>query len=481
MTILTARRLETRYRFEGPVSDGQSRLDAVLRQAVTGSPMETALVRAGLDGPEIVCLRRVDSRVQLSLRYSNAGLAEQWSEALALAIREAAGQRESAVLVRYRSRAHALTDLARRALTGDLTRAWAWWQLGLWPEQAPGGSQPVAQAVAAALGAEPKLIVPVLGTLAESHLLEILVRDLALVADWETLAEAAWAAVTGGARPPSFSAPPDEVAFFAEPAPAWPAEWSQVVLVRALHQAACRCRVSGPPRAMLFRAWAMLAGLAVAPGAAASSSPLAVQTILRYWEAAPPFSAVPPALQPETKPVTAVIDEQPVVPPRPAARSRFGGLLYLLNTVAELDLVREWLRPDWTRGMAWTMHRLALRLTPAAADDPAALAFAGLAPEAEPPGRFPVPPESDGEAQRLDEWKERLESYLETSLERLPQRGPALLRFVCDRPCVILADPGWLEVRLRLEDVSVDIRRARLDLNPGYLPWLGTTVVFVYE
>ena len=169
------------------------------------------------------------------------------------------------------------------------------------------------------------------------------------------------------------------------------------------------------------------------------------------------------------------------MPPRPAARSRFGGLLYLLNAVIQLELVREWLRPDWTRGMVWTMHRLALRLTPAAADDPAALAFAGLAPDAEPPGHFPAPPESESEAQRLDEWKERLESYLANSLERLPLRGPALLRFVCDRPCVILADPGWLEVRLRLEDVSVDIRRARLDLNPGYLSWLGTTVVFVYE
>ena len=34
--------------------------------------------------------------------------------------------------------------------------------------------------------------------------------------------------------------------------------------------------------------------------------------------------------------------------------------------------------------------------------------------------------------------------------------------------------------RLALSDVSTELRRAGLDLDPGYLPFLGTVVRFVY-
>src|SRR6185295_46497 len=74
----------------------------------------------------------------------------------------------------------------------------------------------------------------------------------------------------------------------------------------------------------------------------------------------------------------------------------------------------------------------------------------------------------------------------------LPRRGPrsslcrrtpreSALEFVCCRRAEIVSDPGWLEVRFALDDVSTEIRRAGLDLNPGYVAWLGLVVVFVYE
>ncbi len=55
-----------------------------------------------------------------------------------------------------------------------------------------------------------------------------------------------------------------------------------------------------------------------------------------------------------------------------------------------------------------------------------------------------------------------------------------LLLSVCRRHAVIQADPGWIDVDLRLDEVSVDVRRAGLDLDPGYLPWLGCVVRFRY-
>ena len=48
------------------------------------------------------------------------------------------------------------------------------------------------------------------------------------------------------------------------------------------------------------------------------------------------------------------------------------------------------------------------------------------------------------------------------------------------RVAEIVVDPGWIEVRLQLEEVDVDLRRAGLDLDPGWLPWLGAVVRFVY-
>ena len=61
---------------------------------------------------------------------------------------------------------------------------------------------------------------------------------------------------------------------------------------------------------------------------------------------------------------------------------------------------------------------------------------------------------------------------------RTPER---LMQFVCRRTAQIATDPGWIEVRFSLADVSTEIRLAGLDLDPNYVPWLGVVVRFAYE
>lgn len=56
-----------------------------------------------------------------------------------------------------------------------------------------------------------------------------------------------------------------------------------------------------------------------------------------------------------------------------------------------------------------------------------------------------------------------------------------LLELVCRRRARIVADPGWIEVFFSLDDVKTELRRARLDLDPGFVPWLGVVLRFVYE
>jgi hypothetical protein len=105
-----------------------------------------------------------------------------------------------------------------------------------------------------------------------------------------------------------------------------------------------------------------------------------------------------------------------------------------------------------------------------------------LPPDAAPPDK------SEEGATELDE--RVLEDFaLEVSTDLRARLDPECLHllpeplvdFVCVRPAEIVADPGWIEVRLPLDSVSTELRRAALDLDPGYLPWLGLVVKFVYE
>ena len=115
--------------------------------------------------------------------------------------------------------------------------------------------------------------------------------------------------------------------------------------------------------------------------------------------------------------------------------------------------------------------------------DPALLAFCGRPPVAVPPdGRAAA--EDRGFGQAVAGLRDDIIAALRG---RLVGRPPAvladdlLLRAVLRRSGRILADPGWLDVHLESDEVSVDLRAAGLDIDPGWLPALGCVVRFCYE
>ncbi|MBP0622468.1 hypothetical protein [Cupriavidus consociatus] len=60
--------------------------------------------------------------------------------------------------------------------------------------------------------------------------------------------------------------------------------------------------------------------------------------------------------------------------------------------------------------------------------------------------------------------------------------GEAALRAaLAERPARVLATCSHVDVHLRLSDANLDIRRTGLDLDPGWLPWLGRVVRFHYD
>jgi hypothetical protein len=177
-------------------------------------------------------------------------------------------------------------------------------------------------------------------------------------------------------------------------------------------------------------------------------------------------------------------DQATVTPdPEPGAPTNWAGLLFLLNaaTAAGLPGVLETDAQLAARPLRWSLHQLALRLVPIRADDPAALALAGLPPETLVPAGAPAAP---AEEAALDQHAARWAAAVTRALRqaRHPEDDTRIptLWLLFRRPGLIVADPGWLEVHLNLDDVDLLVRRAGLDLDPGWLDWLGTVVVFRY-
>jgi len=153
----------------------------------------------------------------------------------------------------------------------------------------------------------------------------------------------------------------------------------------------------------------------------------------------------------------------------------YGGLLFLLNLLGPLGLVAAIQERRGRRSFRWVLHQMAMALCATGPDDPAVMAFAGLLSDAVPPSRDEEPP-TENEQQTVRD----LMAALTTALDEQIEERPAL-SFVCSRDAVVVSDPGWIDVRFAFRDAATSIRRAGLDLSPGYLPWLGTVVVFSYE
>lgn len=179
------------------------------------------------------------------------------------------------------------------------------------------------------------------------------------------------------------------------------------------------------------------------------------------------------------------IDDVPVGL-RATGETRWGGLLFLLHLCAAAGVPEEAIGAPVlaARPLRWTMHRLALTLLALDETDPAALAFAGLGPDAEPP-TFGEPAAREDEIRAVEGFAVRVRAALH---ERLRGEAPsdaraaaALVPEVCRRRATVEADPGWIDVRLEMGEVDTAVRRAGLDLDPGWVPWLGVVVRFIYE
>ncbi|MBB3063124.1 hypothetical protein [Microbulbifer rhizosphaerae] len=187
------------------------------------------------------------------------------------------------------------------------------------------------------------------------------------------------------------------------------------------------------------------------------------------------------------------VAEEAIVDPRlePATlHSEWAGLFYLLPLLDRIPTEEgiafalagsdEFSR----RSLAWVFFHFFRRAFEYAdcedfpGEDPSLRLLCNLSVEEETPD-FEDP--EDGELEVLDIQVQRLFSALEASLPQ-PELSPGgRWRWLCQRGARLQLDPTWAEVVFPLQGLDTEVRRAGLDLDPGYVRWLGKVVKIRYE
>jgi hypothetical protein len=514
MTSIAIDRVNTRYRLPAGARE-QLRLRRVMDDAIHRA-LEPALDRAGVSPCGHVCIRELRASAVVALAEPDTALADRLAAAIADEV-ATAGNAGGASVVYYRSRAHALIDVACRALAGDFERSWAWRQLGIWHIDFDVAPAFAADLVVRGLGRDAAIAPAVIARLAVQRAAAF-ASLLAYVSPgvWMDLGHAVVDACGAGiewieTNPPSDQGLEDsrrdlDPARFRDETSTARRVVERSAIARAAKQ------VHGELPSYLSRTVAVLAVMEVEPYAVRSRSLDADALLARIERALRADSAAPgsdtaalttqPAVEPSGQSLNqheahgpvetpssiahvVLVDRTTLVPSVALsaalrASTSAGGLLYLINLVGRLNLPETILGDQRLsgRGLRWVLHQLAMSLTEVGPDDPAALAFAGEAPGMPAPSSL-EPPATDSEREAILDHRRSIVGALGGDL-RLPGEPEAALAFVCRRRATIAADPGWIEATLSLDDVSIEIRRAALDLNPDWVPWLGVVVRFVY-
>ncbi|WP_406513009.1 hypothetical protein OG851_31695 [Streptomyces sp. NBC_00161] len=179
----------------------------------------------------------------------------------------------------------------------------------------------------------------------------------------------------------------------------------------------------------------------------------------------------------------APVRPEPGPHPPGGAATGWAGLLFLLATAAEAGLPDRVLAEPAlaARPLPWVLHTAARALCGLEPEDPAALALAGLGPD-RAAGLLRAAPATPSEQAAVSalaaDWARATAARLGD--ERYADDPFGAVAAVARRPGRITAETGWIEVHLAAADTDLAVRRAGLDLDPGWVGWLGAVVRYRY-
>ena len=135
------------------------------------------------------------------------------------------------------------------------------------------------------------------------------------------------------------------------------------------------------------------------------------------------------------------------------------------------------------RPLAWCLHVLGRLICDVEPGDAGLVALAGSHWDAWPEICAAAPAAAAEERELAEiavDWVRVTARLLEPGREPPGPRAAELVGRMVRRSGSVLAWPGWIEVRLPADQVDLQVRRAGLDLDPGWVPWLGAVVRYRY-
>jgi len=475
MTTLDIDRLRAHYHAVDPAR--LPVLDDALR-AMADHVLEDELAGTDLDGGVAasawaVCVDQLVVDVDLDrLRYSG-GVAASWARAILDAVAAAVGGTGvTASVVVYRREADALIDLVTAVAAGDLARLWAWKQVRLVDQTL---DQPTPAGVADAAVARPMLMPAVLAVAGAAC------RALFAVNDWIRLAHAVsrhygapprpagqetpdGLAAAGSPRSPRTAPPPSTDSWLTVPDHVWtavsdgPERWALAVLCQA---------VAHPHLTRQSTAIAAVHDAAPVPHRAPVERPLPADATTSGRGEAESAGRLEPGVPGPRRTDTDVT-------------SAWGGVWFLIHALLELGVVDALgAGPVGPDDALDAVSAIVVAVTGAPADDPSVIGIAGR--QGDGVGAWVPTPEQEPEIGR---WATTITAWLaERANGRLAHRLTESAAGECSlwrRSVTIETSPGWIDIAAPMGNVDVDVRIAGLDLDPGFVWWLGAVVGFRY-
>lgn len=489
MAVLEVGRLHARYH---DVDAAEARvLDDALRE-VADVGLAASLLDVAVPDLHAVCIRTLEVHLELDVHDTRRALVRSWASAIAAALdddlrahgigaRSAGGPPSSpdGRIVVYPCEHDVVVDLVRSTARGDSSRAWAWQRCGVLPTTAVRATAPDCVRL---LAARPWLVQAVVRA-AGPELATLLDVD-----GWIEVAQAVARAVGVPTRPVGESTTAPALASEAVgraravlPDAVWRAaadrDRDRTLAVLALVCVApTLLRRTGALDAVASAAAGSAAGSADPRGSGTGDSEGSTapsKTAGRAAQASGDRTPRPETLaSPEARPSGTGDDQEPApVDPVEPISSEWGGVLYLVHGVSALDLpsALDAAPLAGLDGPTVLAHVLA-GVSGVPTDDPAVRSAAGCRVGADPEPLAALVGPAAAEVEHL---VDRLRDWVAERL--VADHDPT---WPWARRATLVVEPGWIEATFSLDDVDTRIRAAGLDLDPGFVWWLGSVVRF---
>ena len=480
---------------------------------------------------EWLLIRRLPLHVRWDTHTAATEVGHVWLQALQQAVQQAASAPDPLNVLRYRVWRHGLADLLYRSALGEVDRQWAWQRMGLVDREGLPASEALQQGALALLN-EPDLIWPVLhhGLQAEDHTGAFTAMARCVPSSmWTRWLQAApqssgWMRALHASVVQASHVDDDQATSIAaneRDNPAQPAtaidatnadaieghvhaqallSWGhwhpqlaqQLGDVLTVWLAALVWRDTGSASAASRRlaavrhAWQQAAQVAVmAPTrqssrAPSAASPWAKDANKQAASSSQTASAHADAMQPsmhqaeQTASAPHTLPEAPALPdPDHTLLTAWAGALFFLRLLAAPDVLstlhaQAGVRLDDPGDTTALVQAVAMALRVPIDDPVMSVMTAGQAWQE-------ITPITQAAANRLvAQWAQWLD-------ETLPDAPEPRLQWVCQRPGRLQIEPGWIELHLDMDQIDTRLRRVGLDVDPGWVPFIGAVVRICYD